>query len=117
MKLKYMALSDANIKAEVKNILKRYYWYKDELEKINAKDNITIDDEENKMIYETYIYYIKESFSQSVNEAYKDKVWQFMYHKASIEDYEKVLVKKDIQRWIFTLAESLGYLNNKKEDV
>lgn len=98
-----------------KNFIQLYYEWREELRSFDDIQRIRVltnDEEVQYRMKKFYIDTIENSFSSTVNEINREKVWKQVFkskfYNTRIEPHEEQLIKDEIERWLSSLAKTIG---------
>ncbi|MDY6037472.1 MAG: hypothetical protein SPI74_00510 [Eubacterium sp.] len=100
------------VKAIVKNFAKSYPQFKGCVESFEDWEKLQrfIDDGKRKeyLLRKKHLLTIEETFKQTVKISEQEKIWNYFYNKAKVEEYERQMIDAEIDKWFCSLAEELG---------
>lgn len=106
--MKKIKLTNKNIRKSVLWIARSYYDFEKSLKSISDKSEYTLKDINLNLKNRIYYDAIKYSFDNSVNDKYKERVWEYFYRNKQVGYYEEIIVKNEIEKWLYYLSLELG---------
>lgn len=99
------------LKAAAKNLIKAYYQLEKIIKEYEEKEKLVVLSANELVDYKTKKYYyecIKETFVRTVDERYRDRVWNHFIMDEAVSEYEKKIIKEEEDRWIASFRTEIG---------